>query len=389
MFFIKIALVLGSLNPLPLAWAETSELPIQSDIDHAFELILSTSIGRAVCRDILGADAQAMETHLGVSKIEAQKIARECLGSEPSDWIYPTSPNDIRKLDLKAPLPRTYKLVHTDQSFPIESWTDPYSNVTTILITGSAVSFPRLVQLLSHEMAVYFDSKSHPLYPSASDVPHLRDLNIISSGQMNPLLALSNPIQAHTMTYLRALQVEFSILNELVNKGLLTAPKDLSDPYLLDLVSERCQQDCIEDLVEKMRDVYLPVSLPLLAFSSHYRALIEKEIPKLGLNVPEKFQANYAMTTLPVQFMKRQFTGDVVGDLTRVFFADEAQKARFQITADFLKDTLWNWEKPSLFSAHFSSGLTLLEFMKRPLLSGYNIALASGPRVRIRTGEVE
>lgn len=388
MFFIKIVLLLGSLNPLPLAWSETSELPIQRDIDRAFELILSTSVGRAICRDILGADAQAMEMHLGVSKAEAEKIARECLDSEPSDWIYPTSPSDIRKLNLKSPVPRTYKLVHTDQSFPIESWTDPYSNVTTILITGSAVSFPRLVQLLSHETAVYFDSKSHPLYRSASDVPHLRDLNIITSGPMNPLLALSNPIQAHTMTYLRALQVEFAILNELVGQGLISAPKDLSDPYLLDLVSERCQQDCIANLVEKMRDIYLPVSLPLLAFSSHYRALIEREIPKL-MPANDKFRAGYAMNTLPEQFMKRQFTGDVVGDLTKVFFADVAQKARFQVTRDFLKDTLWNLEKPSLFSAHFSSGLTLLEFMKRPLLSGYNIALASGPRVRIRTGGFE
>jgi hypothetical protein len=87
--------------------------------------------------------------------------------------------------------------------------------------------------------------------------------------------------------------------------------------------------------------------------------------------------------------MKRQFTGDVVADLTRVFFADESQKAHFQIVSVFLKGTLWNLEKPALYSAHFSSGLTLLEFMKRPLLSGYNIALASGPRVRIRTGGVE
>lgn len=389
MFFIKIALVLGSLAPTSLAWAETSELPIQKDIDRAFELILSTHIGRAVCRDILGADAQALEMHLGMSKAEAAKIAKDCAGSEPSEWIYPTSPNDIRKINLKSPQARTYKLVHSDQSFPIESWTDPYSNVTTILITDNSISFPRLVQILAHEMAVYLDSKSHPLYPSADQIPHLRDLNIITTGSMNPLIVISNPLQAHTMTYLRALQVEFSILNELVDQKEITAPKDLSDPYLLELVSERCQQACIENLIEKMRDVYLPVSLPLLAFSSHYRALIERELIRLNLTPEQRSQGGFALSALPIQFMKRQFTGDVVGDLTRVFYAEQSQKARFQVVSDFLKDTLWNLEKPSLYSAHFSSGLTLLEFMKRPLLSGYNIALASGPRVRIRTGGIE
>jgi hypothetical protein len=375
--------------PSPSAWAETSELPIQKDIDRAFELILSTHIGRAVCRDILGADAQALETHLGMSPTEASIIAKDCAGSEPSEWIYPTSPSDIRKITLKSPQPRTYKLVHSDQSFPIESWTDPYSNVTTILISESSISFPRLVQILAHEMAVYLDSKSHPLYPSADQVPHLRDLNVISSGEMNPLIAISNPLQAHTLTYLRALQVEFSILNELVSRNQIAAPQDLSDPYLLELVSEKCQLACIEDLIEKMRGVYLPVSLPLLAFSPHYRALIERDLPKLNLNADERLKAGFALRALPIQFMKRQFTGDVVADLTRVFFADDLQKAHFQIVSDFLKDTLWNLEKPSLYSAHFSSGLSLLEFMKRPLLSGYNIALASGPRVRIRTGGFE
>jgi hypothetical protein len=389
MFFIKIAFVLGSLIPTSSVWAETSELPMQKDIDHAFELILSTHIGRAVCRDILGADAQALEMHLGMSKTEAASVAKDCAGSEPSEWIYPTSPNDIRKITLKSPQPRVYKFVHSDQSFPIESWTDPYSNVTTILISGNSISFPRLVQILAHEMAVYLDSKSHPLYPSADQVPHLRDLNIISSGVMNPLIAISDPLQAHTMTYLRALQVEFSILNELVGQKQITAPQDLNDPYLLELVSERCQLACIEDLIEKMRDVYLPVSLPLLAFSSHYRALIERELTQLDLNPNERMQAGFALRALPIQFMKRQFTGDVVADLTRVFFADESQKAHFKIVSDFLKNTLWNLEKPALYSAHFSSGLSLLEFMKRPLLSGYNIALASGPRVRIRTGGIE
>ncbi len=375
----------------PQVFAAVIEVPIQQDIDLAFDMILRTQIGKAVCRDLLGADAQALELHLGISKAKAEIIAKNCAGSEPSQWIYPTSPNDIRKIALKPSRARSYKLVRSEQAFPIESWTDPFANTTTIVTTSKKLSFPRLVQILAHEMAVYFDSKSHPLHPGAEEIPHLRNLNIMSEGKLNPMVALSNPLQAHTLTYLRALQVEFAILRELVDLELIVAPKDLSDPYLLHLVSEKCAQACIEELIVNMREAYLPVSLPLLAFAPHYRAVMLRELPKIQdvMTIDQRSQAQYALNYFPVQFMKRQFTGDVVSDLSRVFFADESEATGFQIVTSFLQDTLWDLEKPALFSAHFTSGVTLLEFMKRPLLSGYNIALASGPRVRVRTGSIE
>lgn len=379
------------ISPLAIANVAAVEVPIQQDIDLAFDMILRTQIGRAVCRDLLGADPQALELHLGISKPKAAIIARNCSGSEPSEWIYPTSPNDIRKLSLKSPQARRYKLVHSAQSFPIESWTDPFSNSTTILMPVTKISFPRLVQILAHEMAVYFDSKSHPLYPGAEEIPHLRDLNILSEGAINPMIALSNPLQAHTLTYLRALQVEFSILRELVDRELIVAPKDLSDPYLLHLVSAKCMHACIEELIVNMREIYLPISLPLLAFSPHYRAVMLRELPRLQavMSTEQKSNAQYALNFFPVQFMKHQFTGDVVRDLSRVFYADESEATGFQIVSSFLQVGLWALEKPAISSAHFTSGITLLEFMKRPLLSGYNIAIASGPRVRVRTGSIE
>lgn len=374
-----------------LAFGFSLEVPIQTEIDRAFDLILHTQTGKAICRDILGADPEALELHLGVTRAKAEALAKDCTGGEPSEWIYPTSPADIRKLATKAPQARHYVLVHSDQSFPIESWTDPYSNTTTILSHSRSIPFSRLVQILAHETAVYFDSKSNPLHPAAEEIPHLRDLHLEGGGTLDGLLAVSDPMQAHTLTYLRALQVEFSILRELVGKMLITAPRDLNDKYQMFLVSDKCAHDCVKNLVVNMRQTYLPISLPLLAFAPHFRAVAVRELPKFGMFWDQSrwSRALQALNYAPVEFLKRQYSGDVVTDLTRVFYLEEPDRANFDTVSKFLTEDLWPLEEQTLSGSHFGSGTTLLEFMKRPLLSGYNILLSGGPRVRIRTGGIE
>ncbi len=374
------------------AHATATEMPVQQEVDRAFDLILRTQVGQAICRDILGADPRALELHLGISRDKASSLAAGCGGSEASEWIYPTSPADIRKLSVNVTnKPRRYKLVQSDQMFPIESWTDSISNVTTILVQTKTVSLSRMVQILAHETAVYFDSKSHPLHAGAQDIPHLRDLDLRTDGLMDPLVALSNPLQAHTLTYLRALQVEFAILNELVNREEISRPADLDDPYLRYLVSDRCLQACIEELIENTRAIYMPISLPLLAFSPHYRAVVLQELPRMRIawGIEKWYTAQQVLSEMPVQFMKNQFNGDVVADLSRFFFKDASQLAAYVTVGQFLNNELWPLEKKSLEQSRFPLGLSLLEFMKRPLLSGYNISLASGPRVRVRTGNME
>jgi len=385
-FQMLISIFLGSASA-----GLAAEVPAQHEVDRAFDLILRTQIGKAICRDILGADPQALELHLGISRERSITIASDCRPNEASEWIYPTSPADIRKLSIKANKPRRYKLAHSDQQFPIESWTDSISNVTTVLTHMKPIAFSRMVQILAHETAVYLDSKSHPLHAGGQDLPHLRDLNLRQTGMMDPLVALSNPLQAHTLTYLRALQVEFAILNELVSKNLITAPADLSDPYLIYLVSDRCREACIAELITNTRALYMQFSLPLLAFSPHYRALVLQELPRVNTvwSALQWTTSQQALAVLPVQFMKNQFTGDVVADLVRFFFKDESQLRAFEAAGAFLRDDLWPVEWAAISTSRFATGLTLLEFMKRPLLSGYNISLASGPRVRVRTGNIE
>lgn len=366
-------------------------MPVQQDVDHAFDLILSTKIGKAICRDILGADPQALELHLGISRDRAIKLAGGCRDFEASEWIYPTSPADIRKLSIKADKPRRYKLVHTDETFPIESWTDSITNVTTIVTPTKPVAFSRMVQILAHETAVYFDSKSHPLHPGAQEIPHLRSLNLKAPGQMDPLLAASNPLQAHTLTYIRALQVEFAIVRELVEKKLIPPPADLNNSYLEYLASDRCASACIGELLNNTRGIYMPFSLPLIAFSPHYRAVALLELPsvKTGWTETEWSDAQTVLSTLPVKFMRDQFTGDVVDDLARFFFRDHDRLETYEQANHFLRDSLWPLERRVLLQSRLPNGTPLLEFLKQPLLSGYNISLSSGPRVRVRTGNIE
>lgn len=379
--------VLQMLLFAQLSFAAT-EVPVQMEVDRAFDLILRTQVGKAICRDILGSDPQALKLHLGISEDKSLELARNCGGSEPSEWIYPTSPSDIRKITINAAVPRKYKLVQSDSTFPIESWTDSFTNTTTILSKNRNIPFARMVQILAHETAVYFDSKSNPLHPRAQEIQHLRGLNLKEPGQMDPLVAVSNPLQAHTLTYLRALQVEFRILTELVEKQMIAPPDDMKDPYLNHLISNNCKQACIEELLTNTRHLYERFSLPLLAFAPHYRALIFQELVRLRSvwAANKQLEAYEYLNALPMQFMRGQFTGDVVADMSNFFDLNENS---YRQANTFLNDELWPMERSVIFNSKFKSGKTLLEFLKRPLLSGYNIALSSGPRVRVRTGNLE
>jgi hypothetical protein len=247
------------------------------------------------------------------------------------------------------------------------------------------------VQLLAHETAVYFDSKANPAHADAQNVPELRDLELEPPGTINPLVAATDPLIAHTLTFVRALQVEYAIVNELIALHKIVPPVDHADPYLNYLVSDACRQECLDKLITRMRNEYLPIGLPLLAFAPHFRALAAKEIAHSNPFLPREQWARVqdSLNNLPVQFLKTQFTGHPLVDLQRVFVTSNPPSEAFQTVSHFFNDDLWPLEKPALEQTHLTSGETFLEFMKKPLLSGQNILLSSGPRVRVKPGIVE
>lgn len=387
-----------------IAFAAPTEAKLQQDVDRAFGMIFQTQIGQTICRDILGADASAIALHLGVTREAAVRFAKKCSGDfEPAEWVYPTAPADILKIGGGASQStKQYILRTTEADFPIESWTDSVTNATTILFPEDAQNkssqFEYLVQILAHETAVYFDSKINPKHQNANSIPHLRSLSLKGPGKMDPLIAVSNPIVGHTLTYLRALQVEFAILDELDARfGIYFTPHPaLNHPYLRYLVSEGCAHVCIEDLILRLKVDYMPIALPMLAFASHYRSII---IPELGRiqpkwNATEWLNANQSLNNFPVAYAQTYKetvnSQNVVVAMENVFNAPQSERAKFDSTMLFMANELWEIEWPVVSQSRFeSSGLSLLEFMKRPLLSGYNIFLTSGPRVRVRGGLIE
>jgi hypothetical protein len=389
-------LLLQILVSAQLAFGSNTEAALQKRVDEAFFKIFQSQIGQTICRDILGADAGAISTHLGVSPDEAKKLALQCAQGdfEPGAMVYPTSPADIQKIAHLQKSQRTYTILPAVEGFEIESWTDPRTNTTTILQSEEGMDDARLLQILVHEMAVYFDSKINPAHANAQSIPHLRSLSLKGPGRMNPLVAVTNPLVGHTLTYLRALQLEFAIIDELLQAGIMKeAPEGYHDAYLRYLASDSCAHQCIELLIlELQQKVFLPISLPLLAHASHYRALRLDEFKRMTpqWTSAQWISANESLDRLPVLFFNATKGISVVDSMKMVASVPESQRADFVTVESFMKDTLLKIEWPVVSQSRFdSSGITLLEFMKRPLLSGYNIVITSGPRVRVRSGLIE
>jgi len=364
----------------------------QAEVDAAYSLIFQTQMGKAVCRQILGGDREAIRLHLGVSVAASATLAAQCPKGAAHKWIYPTRPEDIRKLSLKDARPRAYKVLVSSVAFPIESWTEPFTNTTVLVTPVKDIPIERWVQILAHETAVYFDSKANPAHPDAQQIPELRALAFNTPAKMDPLIAFSNPLHGHAMTYVRALQVEYEILLELVRAGKLRVD-GLFEPTQNLIISERCGHECLQRLVVRLRATLSPISLPLLAFAPHYRSLILQELPRTQVAWPEPVwqRAQQVLNHLPVDFLKTQFGGDPVADMKRVFYANASEQVKFNEVAQFLEHDLWPVEQVAVFETQLRAIplMSLLEFMKAPLLSGYNVGLSSGPRVRIRTGNIE
>lgn len=387
--FICTLVAIATLVGVPVGAADKSESIHQAEIDSAYLLIFQTQLGRAICRQILGADVEAIKFHLGVSSFAARNIARMCPRGSRDKLIFPTDPSDIRKLTLKNQKPRKHKILVTDISFPIESWTEPFTNTTVLVTQTLPLTQERWVQLLAHELAVYFDSKANPAHPDAEQIPELKNLRFANTTTLNPLLAATNPLQGHALTFVRALAVEKQIVSELVRTQKIKGPA-LLDATQERILSETCAHECLKNLVLHVRKMMLPISLPLLAFTPHYRSAIVNEIPSLYLdwNEAEVARARLFLNRMPMEYLRTEYTGDPVNDMKKVFYGNIERYRNAAEVADFMDSILWPLEERALFDSRLAErNETVLEYMRRPLLSGYNVGLSSGPRVRVRPGE--
>lgn len=362
----------------------------QLAIDRAFQEIMQTKVGRSICDRVFAARATPLALHLGLSKAASEAIVQDCHADPATDWVYETPAQVVDQLSRSVLHPRHYLLMRAPLDFPIESWTDPFTNTTVLVLRSGKLTHSRLVQLLAHEMAVYLDSKSNPAHPAADHLPPLRRLVVEGGFPLDPMVAISNPLVAHTLTYVRALQVEFAIIDELVAAKVILPPPDFNDPFLRDIISQNCQDECLQRLVAKMKLNYLPMTIPLLALAPHYRALLERAVERKPLLAQwlgaDELKATFSAV---VQFLSKEYSGRPVKDLAKIFALKAPRPLAEMAAQNFMQFKMSPLEALSLATARVSRQQSLLEFMKAPLLSGYNINLSSGPRVRIKTGNAE
>ena len=378
----------------------SDEPEILEQIDAAMILIMKTQVGLSICKGILNAEPTQISYHLGVSAGAAQRIAEGCKNSNGRhDWIQSSPVEALQKFSVNPEAHRHYLFVINGDSIPFDSWTEPYSNTTVFVIHSlrdKPINRSRLIQLLAHETAVYFDAKSQLGHDDSQNLPQIKNISFLVNkleAKGRPQVAVMNPMIAHTMTFVRAMMVERQIVSEIASWGEIEMPEEYSDPLIANLTSQYCETSCLEDLVTQMSDIYLPLALPLTAFSPTYLSQKRSEVDPLSKTDKETWeQLNLALRVYPQEYMSSidQFKQRPFMELIQ-FFANPSAMPEFAKEESIFKRFLWPQDWQTVQSTKIREGrgepVSLLLFMKRPLLSGYNILFSNGPRVRIRAGD--
>lgn len=387
-------LISGSEEPRSRS---SDEPEIQNQIDSAMIDIMGTSLGVRICHDILGAQPHAIELHLGVSAGAARTIAQGCQAQGPlSTWVSTARSGSIKKMSVGENLKRHYVFLVNGDLLPFDSWTEPYTNTTVFVIHSKRdkpINRQRLIQLLAHETAVYFDSKAQLGHPDAALLPALRNLKFSPlEASHSPAIAVMNPLIAHSLTFVRALQVEKDMVADLVAAGKMSWPEEYSDRLISNLLSPACRVECLGKVVRDMREIYLPLTLPLVAFSPTYRAQKRIELQYLMFDTELWPALNRALDEYPRNYIDSLGSPSQKPFMEMIqFFARPSDSPEFEAEEKIFRDLLWPEDYSTLMRTRVATAdgrkLSLIEFMKEPLLGGANISYSNGPRVRIRAGD--
>ncbi|MCB0362334.1 MAG: hypothetical protein KDD35_06415 [Bdellovibrionales bacterium] len=378
---------------------------LQDIIDSVSIDLMSTSIGSLICSQVLNSDPSLIENHLSVSTKAANQIARECssIHSDLQGPVYASPPDVIRKLSLRpsGDRKRLYILVVTDAPyFPFDSWTDPLFNNTILVVRNSPqlseFNYSLLSQLLAHELAIYFDSRSWPGTKEWSNVPTNRFLETFFRKDLRPLnTILSNPLIGTVFAFMRAFSIESNMITELANRKRISLNpsveyNNIDFPFL----SSECTPEERINYVKKHAESLLPFSLPLLAWSPHYRS---RKLSDLIDSVPgSKNQstkaANLVLTSLAPKYLESSMQSSFLNqllDLPDDFSHSSPWLKTERVFASLFFPNEFSFLRQTAIkhlSSNYDVDLDVFKFMSEPALSGYNVRMSSGPRPRIRGG---
>lgn len=380
---------------------------IQTLIDSITIDLMKTDLGQQICAGILNQNPQLIEMHLSVSSRAANVIAASCLwrASKVTSMVYPSPEQVLNKLSVRpaAGQTRLYMVVVTDAPhFAFDSWTDPYTNNTVLLVRRSSagtsdLNYAFLTQLVAHEMAIYFDSRFWPGTPEWKQVAPNLALDQQYAGNMQALeTALANPLISNVFAFMRAFQVEKAMIDDLSAKGeiLLPANYDYSSrqfPFLQD----NCRRSCLAKYVEGEANNLLPLALPLVAFAPHYRTQRLSSLISAGEGPPTdaKLNAIRVLAQYAPQYIHDSIKGDFLSHLIKIpndpVVAKQREEAKEVFKTYLLQGDLKSLSRLAANPPHRTAEAArfdIYHFLSRPLLSGFNVRISGGPRPRIRGG---
>ncbi|MCB9026281.1 MAG: hypothetical protein H6625_08195 [Bdellovibrionaceae bacterium] len=391
-----------------------SNMELQQLIDNSIYKISKSLIGQQIIYRVLKCQAEVIELHLGVSAEMANTMALECqnispnqLVNENENFVKQSPLNSLIKTTdeerLKVSKKRTYTFLITERNeWKIDSWTNSSTNDTSIVIQwdkdGSyLIDEARIIEILSHETAIYFDSKYWAGATQFSALPGVKQFfNHFSISRDKVTLALDNPFIAHSLAFLRAFKVEQEITSELSRRNLISFSskdqvrrKEKIESFLM------CKAYCLHKFLQKQAEYQKDVALPLFAYAPSYRARLWTDIMSKTFTDSNKFkgQSSLKLKKLLVEVPSKfylQNTDHNIHIILESLSYNLDLKNRFPnmdkfnnfVISEVLPVHFKNLEKQDYVLIQQSA----LEYMTEPLLSGYNIRMSSGPRPRIVVG---
>ncbi len=374
---------------------------LQSLIDGVTLRLLTTAIGTSICRDLLNGDPALIARHLGISGVAADASAMECSQASrakvTSPAVHDANQDSSRLMGLNGTPKRRYVIVVTNRpDVAIDSWTEAFSNVTTLFLHHSSersdLNLLYLSQAIAHEMAIYFDGKAWPWGPDWHRVRELESTRILGPDLHGVQSAALNPAIATVLAFIRAYKVERQMIRELGAQGKL-GPDPIYYPVAdYPFLRLNCGNECLKNYILEQRSWLSSLYRPLLAFAPHYRVRrLEQERATALLDHTGLDELLYrVLEIIPVKYIQTANRGGMFFEhFTKVRSAEDI--AEDGATAKVMISSLLPSDLKLLASSrvelsYINSKMDLLSFLTIPVLTDANSGISSGPRPRIRTG---
>lgn len=390
-----------------------SQEKYQDIIDESLFKISQTTTGQKIIRQILNCQKEAIEIHLGVSEQMAKSIGDKCSlthkETASQNSLILESPLDVLSKTIdrsreEASVKRTYTFLLTHNSeWSFDSWTNPSTNNTSIVLPideqGHIVEDEsRILEILAHETAIYFDSKFWSGSTQFETLPGVESFyNDFTISKERVALALDNPIIAHSLAFLRAFQAEQNMTNELNKKNIIYfSAQDLLRRQQRIQSFGMCKGLCLHNFLKRQIEYQSNMALPLYAYAPSYRARLwtflqenkeilpgnsfdtsESYLKELLLETPSRFYLDNTHNNIHILLEYFEYN----------FFTADSSFANLKDFNTFVELNIHPIHLEDLEKQKYPlSQQSALEYMATPLLSGFNVRMSSGPRPRIIVG---